>query len=171
MTLQLPQNTNFLNPQNFKLVLKRAPLLEFFAIAVRLPDLMLMSVDIGTQFVPIKTTETHVSYSQMTVQFLVDEQLNNYNEIYDWINRRGFPVDYNQYRSISSQKQESGRWLDSDISVLVENSNHKAVGEFTLIDAHPTSLSGIQLNTTDNDIRPASATVVFDFTRLTFDQL
>lgn len=171
MTLQLPQNTNFLNPQNFKLVLKRAPLLEFFVISIETPDMMLMSVDIGTQFVPIKTTETHVSYSQMTVQFLIDEKMNNYNEIYDWINRRGFPYSYDEYRSISHEKQESGRWIDTDITVLVEDSNHKAIAQFVLIDAHPVSLTGIRLNTTDNDIRPASATVVFDFTRLTFDQL
>lgn len=140
-------------------------------IAVNLPDMSLMSVDIGTQFVPIKTTETHVRYGQLHVQFLVDEKLNNYNEIYDWINRRGFPFDYNQYRSISTEKPETGNWLDSDISIIVENSNHKACAEFTMIDAHPISLSGIRLNTTDNDIRPVDAAVTFEFTRMTFNQV
>ena len=166
-----PENNNFFNPQNFKFILKRAPNIEFFIQEISTPDLSFPSLEVANPFVPIKNQVTHLQYSPLAITFKLDENLQNYNEIYDWINRRGFPQNPEQYRSISSRKKENGDWLDSDISIIIENSLHKAVANITLIDAHPTHLGGFHFNTTDSDINFISTAVTFEFTYLTFELL
>ena len=162
---------NFLNPQNFKFLLKRAPNLEFFVQGISLPGLHLPSIDISNQFVPIKGSNTHMSYDPLMVKFKIDENMRNYDEIYDWICKRGFPSTYDQYRSINQEKPTSGKWIYSDISIIIENSNHQGIAEYQIIDAFPTSLSSIELNTTDNNVQFISATATFEFTRMLFDLL
>ena len=41
-----------------------------------------------------------VTYSSLDVSFLVDENLNNYKEIHDWITGLGFPQDHKQFADV-----------------------------------------------------------------------
>ena len=41
-----------------------------------------------------------VTYQTLDVSFLVDENLNNYKEIHDWIIGLGFPQDHKQFKNL-----------------------------------------------------------------------
>ena len=117
-----PSNRNFLSPLNFQFSIKRAPNVNFFLQKVNIPSLRLPSINIPTQFVPIPTQFTHLEYGQFNIEFKVDEDFQNYMELYNWITALGFPDNYSQRAAIDANPSYSGNGVVSDISLIALNS-------------------------------------------------
>ena len=47
-----------------------------------------------------------LSYSPLDITFLVDENLNNYKEIHDWLLGLGFPQNYTQFQNLQTDGQD-----------------------------------------------------------------
>ena len=158
-----PTNKNFLSPLNFKFSIKRAPHINFFVQKANIPSLELPSIDIPTQFVPIPTNYTHVEYGRFEITFAVDEDLQNYLEIHDWMRALGFPDNYEEHAALSRIPQYTGEGLVSDLSLIILNSAKRGNFELTFRDAFPTSLSGVQFDTTRDDVQYVTATAEFAY--------
>ena len=84
-------NRNFLSPTGFKFVLNRAPKVAFFGNSANLP-----AISMGTAIQPsylkdIDRPGDKVEFGDFNFRFLVDENLENYLEIYNWIRGLGYP--------------------------------------------------------------------------------
>ena len=161
---QTPSNRNFLSPLNFKFTIKKAPHVNFFIQKVNVPEINLKPPISTNPFVNIPYPGDHIDYSTLNITFKVDEDLQNYLEVHNWIKALGKPRDFSEYKEIQDKKSWTGDGIYSDISVMVLSSTKMANYEVVYIDAHPISLSGIVFNTTDPDVNYIEASATFKYT-------
>lgn len=153
---------NFLSPLNFKFKLKRAPNLNFFIQQIIIPGVSLPSVDVNNPLLRIPYPGDHVMYEELSITFKVDENLQNYLEIQNWIRGIG-KVSYQEYATISNNKAYTGDGIRSDISVTVLTSSKNPNYEIVFQEAFPISLSGLTFQTTAESIDYLEATAQFKY--------
>jgi hypothetical protein len=160
-----PENLNFLSPLNFKLVLKRAPHVNFFLQKVNLPQVSINPTpEYGNPLINIPLAGEHITFSPLSITFKIDEDLKNYLEIFNWIKALG---DYNRngdYAALQNAAAGSDKGLYSDISLMVLSSTKMPNYDITFTDAFPTSLSAMTFSTTDSDVKYLEAQVEFRYT-------
>jgi hypothetical protein len=157
-----PQTTNFLSPLNFKLVLKRAPNIDFFIQKARIPGVKLPAAPSPTPIVNIPYPGDHLEYSDFDVTFKIDEELANYNEVYSWMTSLGrlFP---GAYLNLQQQQTFTGASIKSDIALVVLDSHRNPTREIVFHEAWPTAMSDIEFNTTLEDVTYITATATFKY--------
>jgi hypothetical protein len=155
-------NKNFLSPLNFKFQLKRAPHVNFFIQTIVIPGISLPSVDTPNPFVKLPYAGDHLSYDELSFSFKVDEDLQNYLEIHNWLRYEG-KLYFEEYKELAAAPRYTGEGLKSDISVSLLTSNRQANYEVVFKDAFPISLSSITLSTTTPDINYIEASASFRY--------
>lgn len=158
-----PANLNFLSPLNFNFRLKRAPNLNFFIQKVNLPAVSFKSVVQPNPFVNVPVAGDHLDYGDLSVTFKVDEDLNNYLEIHNWIRSLTFPENFEEYENIKRNAEYTGQGLTSDITLIISNSVKIPNFEVNFRNAYPTSLSALSFQTTDSTVEFITATATFEY--------
>lgn len=166
-----PANKNFLSPLGFKFQIKKAPHVNFFIQQVNIPSLILQSPEKGNPFVNIPYPGEHLKFGELKISFKVDEDLQNYLEIHNWIRALGKPENFNQYKEIQNKPIASGDGIYSDISLMVLSSTKMANYEIVYIDAYPVMLSDLQFNTVDTDVNYITASSTFEYTYYTITNI
>jgi hypothetical protein len=159
-----PDNKNFLSPLNFRFQIKRAPHINFFIQRVNIPEISIQNTNHPNPFVKIPYSGEHIDYGELRLSFKVDEDLQNYLEIHNWIKGLGFPKNFGQYKTLNDGNILEGNGLRSDISVIVLNSNKNPNYEIVYVDAFPVALSGLQFETTDTTVDYLTASAEFRYT-------
>jgi hypothetical protein len=156
-------NGNFLSPLNFKFQLKRAPHINFFIQTVNIPGLSLQAIDISNPLIRIPYAGDHLMYDELDISFRVDEDLQNYMEMHQWIRALGKHT-FEEFAALKNQPKYSGLGLYSDIILTILKSNKNPNYSIVFKDAFPTSLSGIVFNTTLEDVGYLEASTKFRYT-------
>jgi hypothetical protein len=166
-----PVNKNFLSPLNFKFQIKRAPHINFFVQQVNIPGITVPELKNPNPMVQIPYPGEHVTYDSLSLTFAVDEDFNNYMEVHNWLIGLGKPKSFQQYADLSSGNPLLGQGVRSDISLVVLNSLKNPNYEVIFRDAFPISLSGLEFDTTENDISYMKATVEFTYILYTIEKI
>jgi len=156
---ELIPNNNYLATNFFQLVIERTPVMSYFCQSVNLPSLTIPPVEVPVaQFgVPLRTPIGRYSYENMSVSFLVDEEMKNWLEIYNWM------------YSVSTPEEVPGTYTEhtdifSDAKLLIKNSKYNTIKVVTIKDIFPVGISGIQFSSVVVDTEPVIATATFAFT-------
>ena len=163
-------NRNFLSPTGFKFSLKRSPGVAFFCNQANIP-----SIDLGiaiqpTYFKDIDIPGDKVSFGDLTLRFLVDEDLVNYMEIQNWIRGLGFPESMQEFNDLENEAVlpgnygKSGDNIYSDGTLQILSSNLVSKFNVSFKDLFPYSLSTITFDATDTDVDYFTADVSFKYT-------
>jgi hypothetical protein len=166
-----PSNRNFLSPLNFQFSIKRAPNVNFFLQKVNIPSLSLGSINIPTQFVPIPSQFSHVKFGEFNIEFKVDEDFQNYMELYNWIIALGFPDNYSQRAAIDANPNYTGLGDVSDISLIALNSAKNPNYEIVFQDAFPTQLGDVVFDSTNIDVQYITCSATFIYTEYTISRI
>lgn len=158
---------NYFSPLEFKILIKRLPNVTFFTQRTMIPSISTTAIQQPTPFNPLYRTPDQVNYSALDLTFIVDEAMNNYTEIFDWMISSTVATGHDAFRQLKA----SDEGLFSDISVIALNSKKNASIEVNYINCFPTSLSEIQLNTTETDVTYPEATATFQYDRFTINRL
>lgn len=150
---------NNLSQLNFRLKLYTLPEVEFKAQSVIIPGLNLGVADFPTPFIMVPEPG-NISYEQLTVNFMVGEDMKDYMEIFDWMVGLGYPDGIGTYKR---------KFIDG--SVLILNSNQKILKNVRFTNMFPVSLTDLTFDSTLTEIQYATATVGFRFTRFYFDSV
>lgn len=148
---------NYLSPVEFRFVIKRLPYTTFFTQSVSLPGVSINPVEQSTPFKNLYFTGDKLLYDQFTVNFRVNENMDNYMEIYNWMVGLSFPENFEQFANLD----DSQDGLYSDASVLVMNSGRNPNILYKFKDIFPINLSNLDLDTTVADIDYVPANVTF----------
>jgi len=106
----------------------KLPEVEFFVQTANIPGITLGATNQDTPLKDIAGIGDKVSFQTLDVSFLVDENLNNYKELHDWILGLGFPKDYDQFKTV--QAAGADRFPGSTASSVALGMNtHKALAE------------------------------------------
>ena len=160
-------NNNYLSPIGFKFVLEKAPKVAYLCQSISIPEISLGQIDIPTYLVPIPI-EGNIRYAGFNMQFLVDENLENYIQLHNWIRALGVPTDFSERADFEDKvKYNSGvkdRNIFSDGTLQVLTNNLNTNFEVQFIDLIPTSLSTLDFDATVSETEFMKATVSFTYT-------
>ena len=165
-----PTNYNFLSPLGYKFLLSRVPNVEYFVQSIQLPDVSLPVAMQSTGFQRIPRPGDKLEFGQLTLSFKVNENLDNYLEIFNWMAALGRPESFAQYKLNDRPYKDLDEQKDtvvSNITVTLLSSAMNGNIEFLLRDCFPTSLTNISLDSTMTDVEYVTATATFavrDFT-------
>lgn len=154
---------NYFSPLEFKILIKRLPNVTFFTQRTMIPSISTTPIQQPTRFNPVYTTPDQINFSTLDLTFIVDEAMNNYMEIFNWMVSSTVAKDHNGFRQLKS----SPDGLFSDIAVVILNSKKNPNLEVTYTNCFPISLGDVQLNTTDSDVTYPEVTATFQYD--TFD--
>ena len=105
----------------------------------------------------IKRPGTRHVFGDLSVTFVVDEDMKNWLEIYNWI--RDLSNDTNAYSDILREDQKTSSAL-----LTVFNSAYKPIIKVYFYHLFPTSLSGIDFDATLPSVDAVAAAATFTFT-------
>jgi hypothetical protein len=175
---------DFASPTQFRFQIQKLPEVQFFAQTINIPGI---SVDGLTQSSPlsqIAIAGSDLSYEDLTVSFLIDEEYRNYREVHDWLKGLSFPENHTQFQNLLSEgsdrmprsqsrgvQTESGKtypatpdaaiYSDATLTILTSKNNPQLEVRFR--DVFPKSLGSVSLTTQDTEISYLVADVTFGY--------
>ena len=159
-------NRNFLSAVGFKFTLAKYPKVDFFSNSARIPEI---SLDVARQSTYLKDLDIpgeKLNYEDLTLRFMVDENMENYISIYEWLTGLGFPETTSQFRTLTTDdggvRDQKEAFSDGTLRIL--NSNFREVAKVKFLDLFPTSLSSLDFDATSTDINYFTAQVSFKYT-------
>ena len=180
-----PTKFDYASPTQFKFQLTKLPKVEYFCTAANIPGISIPSPSQPTPLADIPLPGDTISFDDLSVTFLVDENLENYREIHGWMYGIGFPISRTQFGDLvdagkdrfptigkDSLKTDPGKVkygakplgpIFSDATLNVLTSKNNANIEVRFSDVFPTALSGLDFNQQADDINYLSATVTFKY--------
>lgn len=172
--IKTPPTISLLSPNGFLFGVQKYPELTYFLQEVQLPSIQMGESIMGTSVHDIKTPGDTLVFDDLTVTFLVDEHMDNYTRLQDWMFGLGFPIDHEQsIRYFASARNAQSRTpaakMVSDCFLTILSSDNLPVRKFTFIDAFPTSLSGISMQSTGTDVPYVVGTLTLAYSYFTTD--
>ena len=160
------QNRNFLSGVAFKFNLSKFPKVDFFSNSARIPELSLELAQQSSYLKNIAVPGERLTYGDFTLRFLVDENMENYVSVYNWLKGLGFPETTQQFRDVTtdSQGQRDPKEAFCDGTLRILNSNYREVGKVKFNDLFPTSLTSLDFDATATDVQYLTAEATFKYT-------
>lgn len=176
ITSNQPENQNLLSPLGFKFSIKKTPHINWFVQGINVPALTLPAAVIETPFKRIPLSGEKMEFDPFTINFKVDEDMQNYIEIYTWLVGTAFPDNFDQYfgrapNQTTASIYANGDNIKSDANLLILNSKMNPILEITFIDVAPTELGELRFDATLTDVDYITATATFSYRYFTLKQL
>ena len=185
-----PTVIDYASPTQYKFNILKLKKVEYFCTAVNVPGINLGTANMATPLKNIPMPGDTLTYQPLSMTFLNDEYLENFQEIHGWMAGLGFPEDRKQYRDLLGAGQDrfptssgannltdggkvkygatdQGAVL-SDATLTILTGKNNAALEIRFRDLYPTSLSGIQYDQQAEDINYTTSTVEFAYSLYTF---
>ena len=180
-----PAKQDYADPTKFKFSIIKLPKVEYFCTQVNLPGISISdNYSQPTPFRDIPLPGEKLSYEPLAVTFIVDENLENYQEIHGWLRGLGFPGGHEEFKKLldggsdrfptskSTTLGDAGRvkfnapntgGIFSDATLNILTSKNNPVTEVRFRDLFPISLSALAYNQQAQDTDYLTATVTFDY--------
>ena len=160
------QNRNFLSPIGFKFALGKTPKADFFCTTTRIPELSLGLAKQPSYLKDLDVPGEKLTFGDLTLRFLVDENMENYMAIHNWLTGLGFPETAKQYRDLTTddadQRDPKEAFCDGTLRIL--NSNLREIAKVKFQDLFPISLTSLDFDATTPDIQYFTAEASFKYT-------
>ena len=177
-----PTALDYSSPTQFRFLINQLPKVQYFTTEGNIPSITLDELELGSPLKNIPLMGSKLEYEDLSITFIVDENLENYIEIHTWLTAIGFPKDKSQFtdfRSKTSNVKTSSRGESKDIGdvrastpelamysdatmTILTNKNNPIV-ECRFADVFPTSLSGLTYSQNQTDVEYLTATVTFKY--------
>jgi len=180
-----PTKLDYASPTQFKFQLTKLPKVEYFTTACNIPGISLNATVQPTPLVDIPLPGDTLTFGDLEITFLVDENLENYREIHGWMYGIGFPKSRTQFAELvaagrdrfptlgkESKSTDAGKTkygapglgpIYSDATLNVLSSKNNANIEVRFNDVFPSSLSALQFDQQADDVNYLTATVSFKY--------
>jgi len=147
------KDVGYAAPLGFRLLIdsQRYPNAQFNVQTASIPEI---SVDAAAYATPQRTIEIagdKITYSPFTCTFLVDENLENYNEIHEWLIGLVVEPDGTDIRKTR------------DLTLFILDSHNNVSREIQFVDAYPTSLSTLDFDAKETSIEYLVGDVSFNY--------
>ena len=178
-----PTKLDYSSPTQFRFLINQLPKVEYFTTEANVPGISTGDGVFNTPFKDINLLPDKLAYEDLTISFIVDENLENYIEIHNWLTSIGFPSDRKQFaefRSTTSNMSTTTRGeskdigdvrastpelaMTSDATMTILTNKNNPVVECRFRDVFPTSLSGLSYSQNQTDVEYLTASVDFKYT-------
>ena len=165
------QNRNFLSPIGFRFSLVKAPKVSFFSNTAQIPGLTINPVEQPTYLKNVPQVGDKMEFQDFTLRFLVDENLENYMQIQNWMRGIAFPESLAEIYNLwsgnagfvdSDPKNPDNLVSDGTLIVLDSSNNSQFMVKYS--DLWPSELTTLQFDATPGTIDYFTAEVTFKYT-------
>ena len=160
------QNRNFLSPVGFKFTIAKTPKVNFFCNSARIPEINLGVANQPTYLKELDFPGDKLTYGDLTLRFLVDENLENYMTIHNWMTGLGFPETTQDFKDLTTdsdgQRDLEEQFSDGNLQIL--NSNFRPVANVKFFNLFPISLTSLDFDATEPDVQYFTAEASFKYT-------
>ncbi len=147
-------NRNYLSPLGFKLVISKIPKVDFLCQAASIPAISMGTAVQPTYLKDIPVPGDKCVYDDLTVRFIIDENMENYLSLNSWIVGLGQPESLVQYEQLEDigpkQRIRAGtdpRYIEfSDATLQILNSNFQPNINIVFRDIFPISVSTLEFD-------------------------
>lgn len=168
----MPSNLNPLSPNGYLFTLSRLSSLSYFCQEVSLPSVTLPEAIQMSPLSKIPIAGDQIEFDTLRVQFLIDEKMENYKAIHNWIIGLGFPEDYEQYTTTIGNTDIPGLSevlkSSSDATLIILGNNNKPIQAIQFADCIPQSLESITFTSTNQDVQYLIGSATFTYTYYKF---
>jgi hypothetical protein len=168
------ENRNYLSPIGFRFSLSKYPKVAFFCNKANIPGITLGVAIQPNPFKEIPIPGDKLEYEDLSLEFLVDENMENYLAIYEWLTGLGYPENIDQYNRLidNDESIKKGNFkIYSDATLEILNSNYRPVVKITYKDLFPTSLNTLGFDATQSDYTYFTGMVNFKYTIFNIEQI
>ena len=175
-----PDKLDYASPTQFKFGIHQLPKVEFFTLSANVPGISADTVTQPTPYKDIPIVGDKLNYENLSITFLVDEYLENYISLHNWMTGIGFPTDrqeFRTFRDVTSNTPASGktpptdlvgkaipdRALYSDAYLMVLSNKNNAIVEVDFQNIFPISLGGLDFTQNVTDVEYVTATADFAY--------
>ena len=159
-------NRNFLSGVAFKFSLTKFPKVDFFSNSARIPELNLELTTQPSYLKNIDVPGERLTYGDLTLRFLVDENMENYLSVYNWLRGLGFSETTKEFADLIKDKdgQRDPKEAFCDGTLRILNSNYREVAKVKFNDLFPVSLTSLDFDATNTDVQYFTAEATFKYT-------
>ena len=177
-----PDKLDYASPTQFRFGIHQLPKVEFFSTAATIPAIALSDVIVPTPFKTIPMMGDQLTYDNLAISFIVDEYLENYLSIHEWMTAIGFPknrTQFSQFKSNTSntpstasspsndigdvQKPTSVNALFSDATLTVLSNKNNPIVNVFFRDLYPIAMTGLSYNQAATDVEYLTAEITFAY--------
>jgi hypothetical protein len=177
-----PTTLDYSSPTQFRFLINQLPKVQYFTTEANIPGISIGDGVMNTPLKDIPLLGDKLTYEDLAISFIVDENLENYIEIHNWLTGIAFPKDRSQFsafRSTTSNVKTSTRGESKDIGdvrastpelamfsdatmTILTNKNNPVV-ECRFADVFPTSLTSLTYSQNQTDVEYLTASVTFKY--------
>ena len=180
-----PTKLDYASPTQFKFGIHQLPKVEFFTTTATVPAIALSDVVIPTPFKSIPMQGDQLTFDNLTINFIVDEFLENYLSLHEWMTGIGFPKARKQFsdfktnisntpasaRSSASTSSDIGdvqqsspnNALFSDATLTILSNKNNPIVNVLFRDLYPVAMSALEYNQAATDVEYLTASVDFAY--------
>ena len=167
-----PSKMDYASPVQFRFKIAKLPQVEFFIQTVNLPGISIGEATVPTPLYDYPVPGDEISYQSLDISFLVDENLNNYKELHDWLSGLGFGKTHQQFADMratgtdrfpgtAASTAASGTAtpgplpegsIYSDATLTILNSKNIAKTEVRFQNVFPTSIGSLSYDVKAADV-------------------
>ena len=142
------------------------PKVDFFSNSARIPELSLELTRQPSYLKNIDVPGERLTFGDLTLKFLVDENMENYISVYNWLKGLGFPETTKEFKDLTTDKdgQRDSKEAFCDGTLRILNSNYREVAQVKFRDLFPTSLTSLDFDATNTDVQYFTAEATFKYT-------
>jgi hypothetical protein len=152
-----PTNLNQLNVVSFETNFLRMPNVSYFCQRVSIPSITLSNTIQATPYSSIPIEGDVLEFEDLSLSFIVDEDMQNYLELYNWLQSLGFPDRYAQFDNETLA-------IKSDMNIIIHTNKSNPNYSIGFKDVFPTSLGTIAFDTNATTLDPIVVDVIFKYT-------
>ena len=156
----------------WRLGFQRLPKTTWFCTAANVPGINLGEAMYPTPFGTTSITGDQLTFETLNFTFIVDEELQNYRELWNWLVGMGAPQKYSQW--VDELKKGDGNVVQkgvsysdsnfySDATLIVYNSKNIPKVNVNFKNMFPTSLSSLEYSQESSDVEYFKASASFRY--------
>ena len=136
-----PQNMNEAKVNNFKFSIQGLPHFEFFVTDCNIPSMTIGEAVQPNPLIDRPVPGDKITYGELSIEYIVDEELRNWQEIHDWMTKLAFPDNFTQYSTAEQYK---------DAVLMIMSNSGNPIIEIGFIDIFPVSNGDLQFSNAGN---------------------
>ena len=175
-----PDKLDYASSTQFKFGIHQLPKVEFFTLSANVPGISADTVINPTPFKDIPIVGEKLTYDNLSITFQVDEYLENYISLHNWMKGIGFPTDrqeFRTFRDVTSNTPAGGktpsvdlvgkavpdRALYSDAYLMVLSNKNNPIVEINFQNIFPISLGALDFTQAVTDVEYMTVTAEFAY--------
>ena len=160
-----PQNTNLLQPSKFILAFNRLPTVQYFCQEANVPGVSLGNATLNTPLLDVPVAGEKLSYEEFDVTFMVDEDMQSWNELYNWLLAIGSPKSIAARQQLNALQNTNNTPTNyySDATLTIMSALNNPVVRINFQRMFPVSLSEIRFDVQNSADTIVTATAKFRY--------